>query len=122
MEKLCSVCGSSNVEQHHCVFRSQARYMIKTPINHMYLCPGHHRGDEGPHKNRKVDIKYKMELQSKLFKLFSNESYTADEIKDLLGISNKDIKMMLKHLRGTNGRYDRVEIVRVAMGGIIYAD
>lgn len=104
--------------------RSQARYMIKAPINHIYLCEEHHRGTYGVHgrEGHKLDIKLKMQMQKKLFELFERESYTEKDIQQLLGISNKDVRMLVKLISCKDGRYDRVDIVRAAMGGILHAD
>lgn len=121
--KECVICGMPG-EQHHIVFRSQCKAMIKAPINHMYLCEEHHRGTYGVHgrEGHKLDIKLKMQMQKKLFELFERESYTEKDIQKLLGISNKDVRMLVKLTSCKDGRYDRIDIVRAAMGGMLYAD
>lgn len=118
--KECIICGMPG-EQHHIVFRSQCKAMIKAPVNHMYLCAEHHRGDNSPHKNRKVDIKYKLELQKKLFELFSKKYYHKDEIEGLLRIDRKDVDRLVKTLKWHKEGYERVDIVRACMGGMLYA-
>lgn len=122
--KACSICGRVPGEQHHIVKRSQNRAMIKAPINHIYLCEEHHRGTEGVHgkEGHKLDIKLKRQLQKKLFKLFSGDYYSKKEIKESLGISNKDVDILLKTIACRNGEYERIDIVRACMGGMIYAE
>lgn len=120
----CEACGRMPREMHHVVFRSQCKAMIKARINHVYLCPEHHRGMNGVHgKNgRELDIKLKMELQQKLFQLFNRESYIKKDVKELLGISHKESDMLLKIVSCKQGKYDRVDVVRACMGGMLYAD
>lgn len=122
--KTCEICGRVPGEQHHIVKRSQNKAMIKAPINHINLCAEHHRGTIGVHgrEGHKLDTKLKMELQQKLFKLFHEEHYTKKEVKELLGISNKDVDMLLKVINCRHGKYERIDIVRACMGGMLYAD
>jgi biotin operon repressor len=122
--KVCVICGRVPAEQHHIVKRSQNKAMIKAPINHIYLCDEHHRGTFGVHgrEGHKLDMKLKMELQKKLFKLFDREHYSKKELKELLGISKKNVDILVKMLKHYPKGYDRVDIVRACMGGILYAD
>lgn len=122
--KECSICGRVPGEQHHIVKRSQCRAMIKAPINHIYLCEEHHRGTEGVHgrDGHKLDIKLKTQLQKKLFQLFNRDSYCKKDIKELLGISSKDIDMLVKVIKCKNGKYDSLDVVRACMGGMLYAE
>ncbi|WBW95274.1 hypothetical protein [Oceanirhabdus sp. W0125-5] len=69
------------------------------------------------------DMKLKMEMQSKLFKLFNRREYTSNEIRNLLGINQLDVYKLCKHIKkNLNRKYDRVDIVRVCMGGMLFAD
>lgn len=122
--KACEICGRVLGEQHHIVKRSQNKAMIKAPINHIYLCAEHHRGTEGVHgrEGHKLDTELKMELQQKLFKLFNEDKYSKKEVKEQLRISNKDVDMLLKVVNCKDGKYERVDIVRACMGGVLYAD
>lgn len=122
--KKCRVCGrSSGVELHHIVKRSQCRAMIKAPINHVCLCPEHHRGTKGVHgrEGHALDIQLKLALQKELFKLFNKEYYHKDEIEQLLRIDRKDVDMLLKTLRWQQEGYEKIEVVRMCMGGILYS-
>lgn len=119
--KECIVCGRPNSEEHHIVFRSQQKALEHCKVNKIYLCSEHHRGNNSPHKNRNMDIKYKLELQKKLFKLFDREDYKYREkdIKELLGISSAAVNRICKLIDRRVG-YTREEIVRACMGGKLY--
>ncbi|MEG2289931.1 MAG: hypothetical protein RSA29_02685 [Clostridium sp.] len=120
-DSYCEVCGNSRVELHHIVFRGQASYMRNVKINFKYLCQEHHRGNESPHMNSDIDFKYKYELQKELFKLFDKEFYSEDEIKELLGISYKDVIQITKKLRVYSEGYEKLDICIRLMGGRLYA-
>jgi len=122
--KACAICGRVPAESHHIVFRSQNKPMIKAPINHIYLCPKHHRETNGVHgkEGHKLDMQLKLQLQKKLFELFDKDYYSKKDIKELLGISNKDVDMLTKMLKHYPRGYKRVDIVRNCMGGMLYAN
>ena len=64
---LCEICNAP-ADIHHIVHRSEGGLDIK--LNYKYLCPQHHRGKSGPHHSKEVDLKYKLELQNKLFFIY----------------------------------------------------
>lgn len=121
---ICRICDCEYAEEHHVVFRSQNHLIIESPINKIYLCAEHHRGDTGPHgkRGRENDIKYKLELQEKLFKEIPYYP-TEEEIKKVLKIKDKNMYKLLKTIRPVfkNGiRYNKEEVIRRIMGGKIY--
>lgn len=121
----CTVCGRLYAEEHHVVFRGQEEAMINCPLNKIRLCYEHHRGKTGPHLNREIDLKYKIELQKKLYELFSDkECYTEEEVKALLRIPKKYLRKLLKTLRtriiGDLVGYHKDDIIKQAMGGKFY--
>lgn len=118
--KSCSVCGRPYSELHHIVFRSQAPYMREVKINHKYLCSEHHRGNNSPHRNKEIDVKYKKELQKKLFELFSKEYYTVEEISEILGVTELGAYRIVKTLKVYEKGYERVDLVIRMMGGMMY--
>lgn len=125
MDKQCIVCGHPSPEEHHIVFRSQQQAMIKCPHNITTLCYAHHRGDISPHMVRKIDIKYKKDLQKRLGYLFSlKECYSEDEIKEILMITNKDTRKLVKSLLTVivddEAGYKVEDIIRQCMGGRLY--
>lgn len=119
--EYCEVCGRNQVQDHHIVFRGQAPYMIDIKLNIKKLCIEHHNGNEGPHRNRKIDIKYKYELQTKLFELFDKEYYSEKEIKELLKTTTKVARDITKKLMLYKEGYERIDIISRLMGGRIYA-
>lgn len=119
--KYCEICGKI-AEEHHVVFRSQAKYMVNVKINTRDLCNVHHRGNEGPHLNRKTDLKYKLELQKKLFEIFSKPFYTEKEIQEILDISESETKSIVKTLIRHKEGYERTGLVIRCMGDRLYAE
>ncbi|MDP4143207.1 MAG: hypothetical protein Q8936_01815 [Bacillota bacterium] len=121
--EYCKECGTTaGIEEHHIVYRSQASYMVGARINIKYLCGEHHRGNASPHRDRKIDLKYKKELQKKLFELFNKEYYHKSEIAELLGINHNQVDKLTKTLTWCKEGYERIDIVRSCMGGMLYAD
>ena len=117
----CEICGKP-AEEHHIVRRRKSAGMINAKINHKYLCYEHHRtGKDAPHNNKKIDTKYKLELQKQLFQLFHKDYYYYKEIMDLLEISAKDADKLVKTLAWHSEGYERLDIVKACMGGKIYA-
>jgi hypothetical protein len=118
-EKLfkCEVCGKQ-ADKHHIVYRSQGG--IDFPINFKYLCSEHHRGKNGPHKNRQLDLKYKLEMQEKLEKILSKEFYTIDELVTLLKINKGMLKRLLKEYKLYKEGYRRLDIIYRLMGRKLY--
>jgi hypothetical protein len=96
--KYCEICGRI-AEEHHIVFRSQASYMVNVEINKKPLCLEHHKGNDGPHLNRKTDLKYKQELQKNLFKIFPKSFYTEKDIQEVLNISETETRAIIKTLK-----------------------
>lgn len=118
----CEICGRPG-EHHHIIFRRKSVGMINAKINNKYLCGEHHRtGKEAPHNNREIDLKYKRELQKKLFQLFSKEYYYYKEIMELLEIPSKDVDKLVKTLKWYPDGYKRTDIVISCMGGCLYND
>lgn len=126
MAEECVVCNNSYSETHHVVFRKQQPAMINCPFNKIRLCAVCHKGDNGPHLNRDIDLKYKRELQRKLEELFCFKNcYTEDEVKKILNIPQKDayklVKPLLTIIEGDEAGYKAEDIIRQAMGGRLYA-
>lgn len=113
----CEVCGKQ-ADKHHIVYRSQGG--IDFPINFKYLCSEHHRGKNGPHKNRQLDLKYKLEMQEKLEKILSKEFYTIDELVTLLKINKGMLKRLLKEYKLYKEGYRRLDIIYRLMGRKLY--
>lgn len=118
--KYCEICGRP-AEEHHIVFRKKAGYMVNVELNKKPLCKEHHTGNQGPHLNRNIDIKYKLELQKKLFELFSEEYYKTPQIQSLLGLNEVEIFTFIKPLTPYKDTgFERMVIVLRCMGGKLY--
>lgn len=116
---LCDVCGNK-ADKHHIIYKSQGG--LDYPLNYKYLCANHHRGREGPHKNIKVDLQYKLELQNKLQTILCNSYYTFDELIKLLNISKNLLKRLSKNLKLYKEGYKSSEIIYLLMGRKVYKE
>lgn len=117
----CKECGKGYSEKHHIVFRSQQKALEHCKINIIELCGECHRGNTGPHKNRKKDLEYKKELQEILFEIFGDkEKYTEKEISMLLEISELATRRLVKTLNRHIDKYTSEDIIRSCMGGRLY--
>lgn len=120
--QLCEVCGCNVTELHHVIYRSQASYMSNLKVNFKFLCPDHHRGKHGPHMNKNMDNKYKLELQAKLFNLFEDKEYwTEKEIKDKLDCTSSEVKKITKKLMIHKEGYKKIDLILRLMGNRLYA-
>ncbi|MDP4143783.1 MAG: HNH endonuclease [Bacillota bacterium] len=115
----CEVCGKL-ADKHHIVYRSQGG--VDFPLNFKYLCSEHHRGKNGPHKNRKLDLEYKLELQNKLESLMYKDYYTIDELVGILEINKGMLKKLLKDYRLYKEGYRTSDIITRLMGRKIYSE
>lgn len=117
----CEVCGANYAEKHHIIFKSQAKYLENVPINFKYLCSEHHRGNRSPHQNKAIDIKYKREYQDKVISLFTYTGfYKEADIKNILNISNNDVKRIVKKLVLHKEGYCGNELINRLLGNKLY--
>lgn len=71
-EKLCWLCGSSNVHKHHIFFGPNRKLSEKYGC-FVYLCPRHHNmSDYSVHFNRKLDLSFKQECQRRWVKKYGD--------------------------------------------------
>lgn len=115
----CEECGQDTVvELHHIISRKQLKALEHCEHNFAYLCYNHHRNNKtGIHADRELDHKYKLKFQNYLEMSFLNEYLTREEIKEVLGIKDKALDSILKHLIQHNGKYAREDVIRACMGG-----
>lgn len=115
----CEVCGKAFAEKHHVIYRSQGGLDIK--VNFTWLCEEHHRGNSSPHKNRKIDLVYKRQVQEKLFDMFSKkEVYQIKEIAEIIGYDRNRLEKKFKSVPCRAGEYAVEDIVRKLCGGKLY--
>lgn len=117
-ENQCSICGSYGTELHHIQFRSQMPTLRDCPLNHVHLCPQHHRdGRVGVHFNKELDKKLKLRFQNTLEILWDKEFLTREDVKEVLKIKDKQLDKLLKTVEFKNGGYIRESLIRVCMAG-----
>ena len=122
----CEECMKENknstykIELHHIAFKSEAPLLRNIEINFKYLCLEHHKGKNGPHKNKYVDLIYKLELQDKLFEIFEKDYYSEKEIQQKLETTFSTARKICKKLMIHKNGYDKTELIRRLMGGMLY--
>lgn len=109
----CEICGKKS-DIHHIVYRSEGGYNFE--LNYKYLCDEHHRGKDGPHRNKKVDLKYKLELQEKLYELLSKEYYKQEDIKIILSLNVNQVKRLVRNLKLYKEGYKSSDVIFEIMG------
>lgn len=114
----CEICGSK-ADIHHIVHKHEGGYDIK--LNYKYLCNYHHRGKLGPHNSLETDLKYKLELQEKLFSLLPKDYYTFKELSIILEIPKSTLKKIVKNLKMYKEGYSKIELITKLMGGKLYS-
>lgn len=85
-EKICWVCRSPYVEEHHVFYGTANRTLSERYGLKCYLCAEHHRGRTGVHHNKQLDNKLK-ELAERKFK----EVYPYDFRRLFYGDGNEAI-------------------------------
>ena len=109
----CEICGDP-ADKHHIVYRSQGG--IEFPLNLRYLCTLHHRGKNGPHKNRILDLEYKLDMQRKLQDILIKEFYSTPELVTLLSINKGMLKRLFKEYKICDKGYRKADIIFRLMG------
>lgn len=71
----CFYCGNPNVEVHHIFFGTANRKLADKYKLVLPLCAKHHRGSNGPHQNREIDIHYKQLGQAAFELKYSREKF-----------------------------------------------
>lgn len=109
----CEFCENP-ADKHHIVYKSQGG--IEFPLNFRYLCSKHHRGSSGPHKNRRLDLEYKLDMQKKLQDILVKEVYTIEELEPLLNINKGMIQRLFKEYKLSDKGFRKVDIIFRLMG------
>lgn len=105
------------LEKHHIVFKKQGG--LDFELNYKRLSPEDHRGKYGPHKNRKVDLAYKIEMEAQLRKILTKEYYNIKELIDILGLKEKQANRAFRKLLRPNG-IEREKVIYKLMGERFY--
>jgi hypothetical protein len=109
----CEICNKE-ADIHHIIHRNEGG--LDFPLNYKYLCPEHHRGKHGPHRDDKVDLEYKLELQNKLDNLLCKDFYAIDELIDILSLNKTKGKKLFKELRLYKEGYKSEDVIYKLMG------
>lgn len=115
---FCEICNK-DADIHHIVHKYEGGFDIEA--NFKYLCTKHHRGKYGPHKYLQTDIRYKIEMQNKLYSLLPKKYYTFKELTIILNTSTNMIKRITKSLKVHKEGYNRDELILTLMGGKLYS-
>jgi len=110
----CVECGKEG-DTHHIIHKDEGG--LEYPLNRIYLCDEHHRGQYGPHRDSEVDMEYKKELQSKLHDLFPETFYREEEIRKRAQLSNSLLRNLVKTLKRDKEGFRKVDIIDFLMSG-----
>ena len=116
---FCEICNEK-ADIHHIIHRSEGGFDIE--INYKYLCAKHHRGKNGPHRSLETDIKYKIELQDKLYNILNKEYYTSKELGSILNIPLNTLKRITKNIKLYKEGYKKDDIILTLMGNKLYSE
>lgn len=113
----CEICGAI-ADIHHIIHKSKGGYDFS--LNYKYLCEYHHRGKLGPHYNSFTDLKYKLELQDKLYAIMPKKYYFSKELYSILNLPSCSFKRLTKKLKLYKEGYKTDDIIAELMGGKLY--
>ena len=116
---LCEICNAE-ADIHHIVHRSEGGFDIE--LNYKYLCPSHHRGKYGPHHSKEVDLRYKLDLQNKLFNILKKDYYSFKELASELNIPKNTLKRITKTLKLYKEGYKTSDVIFKIMGKNFYSE
>ena len=115
----CEICGEP-ADKHHIVYKSQGG--LEFPLNFRYLCTLHHRGSMGPHKNRRLDLEYKLNMQRNLEAILTQDFYYIEELVLLLNINKGMILRLFKQYKQYDKGIRGMDIIFRLMGRKKYDD
>ena len=76
--KSCFICGATkDIEKHHVFFGNPNRKHSEKHGLTVDLCPEHHRGTQGVHNNRSLDLSFKKIYQARFEEKHSREDFIA---------------------------------------------
>lgn len=105
------------IERHHRIFKSQGG--LDFELNYVYLTSEEHKGNDGPHRNRETDLRYKKELQEALEGLLVKDYYTVEELVELLSLKQGQANKAFKRLISVEG-ISQGDAIKRRLGGRFY--
>jgi hypothetical protein len=115
----CEVCGRE-ADIHHIIHKSEGGMDLS--INYKALCEKHHRGKDGPHRDRVTDIQYKIELQNKLEDMLTKDFYTLNELISIFELNHNKAKKFVNEFRICKEGYKKRDIIFWLLGRKIYEE
>ena len=106
------------MEKHHIIFKSQQG--MDFDLNYKYLDPDSHRGNLSPHKNKKIDLQYKEQLEQDLREVLPLDYYSLSELILILGLDKKQATKAFKRVSVTSKGISKESIIFQLMGGCYY--
>jgi len=106
------------MERHHIVFRSQGG--LNFPLNFIDLTTEEHKGNNGPHLNREMDLYLKKSMQAQIQNKLSQAYYTTEQLIKELELRPTEAHKMTKHLTLHKEGYATEDVIRRLMGGKLY--
>lgn len=73
----CFICGRYGTEIHHCIYGIANRKLSDKYGLVVGLCYNHHRGNNGVHQNRELDLMLKRKAQEVFIEKYSENEYFA---------------------------------------------
>lgn len=113
------VCGKTG-EKHHVIFKCEGG--LDFPLNYIYLCAEHHRGKNSPHRNKKINLIYKLGFQNKLNSILVKNYYSMYELINILSLNPSQARNICKKFKLYKEGYKREDIIKRLMGGKFYYD
>jgi len=113
----CEVCGKK-ADVHHIIHKSEGGMDIS--FNYLYLCSFHHRGKNGPHRNKTVDLSYKLGLKNKLFGMLLKDYYTLKDLSDIFNLNEAKVKKIIRKSRLYKEGYRKEDIIYLLLGSKDY--
>ena len=126
--KVCKICGKTEeqivMQSHHVVSRKQQPALINCKLNQVWLCIDcHTAGPNAVHNGGFLELKkLRLELQKEYYKIFKEEFYSKEIIKDILEIKQNEVDRLLKTLKTKDGLYEKEDVIRACMGGKLMLD
>lgn len=106
------------IEKHHIIFKSQGG--LDFPLNYKYLTAEDHRGNESPHMNRSIDLKYKEQLERDLRHVLEDTHYSTEEVIQILELKPKQAYKAFKQISKTSKGMDKEDIIFRLLGSRYY--
>ena len=100
------------------IFKSQGG--LDFELNYKRLPSKEHRGKEGPHRNRKTDLRYKKELQLELETILTDRFYTVEELINILGLRKQQAYRAFRKIEQHGKGMKRKDVIFRLLGNRFY--